>query len=317
MAQPLDPITLRLFLAVVEERSMAKAAERERITTPAISKRIAELEAQLDVQLLERSSVGVRPTAAGRSLAADAREILTALEAAQGKLSDYARGVRGEVRVSANPTSMLGPLPLDIRRFAARFPLVSIFLDERRSAHIVQAVAAGDVDIGVCMLRPAAPELDVEPYRTTRLVLVAPLDHALSRRRSVRLADAADCDFVLHAEHSTMWRLVTTAAADGGFALRSRVQATTQEGMRRLVEAGMGVAVMPEESAAPYAKLHRFRCIRLLDAWAQLETCICTRRTALLSTSVRLLRATLLGRQDQDIPAPAAPGQDVDRVNQR
>jgi DNA-binding transcriptional LysR family regulator len=66
MAQPLDPTTLRLFLAVVEERSMAKAAERERITTPAISKRIAYHEAQLDVKLLERSNIGVRPTAAGR-----------------------------------------------------------------------------------------------------------------------------------------------------------------------------------------------------------------------------------------------------------
>ena len=92
---------------MVEEHSMAKAAEREHITTPAISKRIADLESHLDVQLLERSNTGVRPTAAGRSLAADARHILDALNAAQGKLSDYASGVRGEVRISANPTSIL------------------------------------------------------------------------------------------------------------------------------------------------------------------------------------------------------------------
>lgn len=301
MAQPLDPTTLRLFLAVVEERSMAKAAERERITTPAISKRIAELEAQVDVKLLERSSTGVRPTAAGRTLAADARDILAALDAAQGKLTDYARGVRGEVRVSANPTSMLGTLPQDIQRYAARYPQVRIFLDERRSAQIVQAVAAGDVDIGLCMLKPTDPDLDVAPYRSVRLVLVAPLDHPLAARRSIRFAEAADCDFVLHAEDTMMGSLVTAAAADSGFTLRSRVQTTTQEGMRRLVEAGMGVAVMPEPSAAPYAKLHRLRCVPLRDGWARLDTSICTRRTALLPTSVRLLRALLA-----DEPAPPA-----------
>jgi len=303
MAQPLDPTTLRLFLAVVEERSMARAAERERITTPAISKRIADLEAQLDVQLLERSNTGVRTTAAGRSLAADARGILDALEAAQGKLTDYARGVRGEVRVSANPTSMLGTLPRDIQRFAARYPQVRILLDERRSAQIVHAVAAGEVDIGLCMLRPSDPELEVTPYRTVRLVLVVPLDHPLSRRRSIRFAETAECDFVLHSENSMLWRLVTGGAAESGFTLRSRVQTTTQEGMRRLVEAGMGVAVMPEESAAPYAKLHSFRCIPLQDAWSQLQTCICTRKAAMLPMSVRLLRAVLLG---QDSAAYAA-----------
>jgi len=302
VAIALDPTTLRLFLAVVEERSMARAAERESITTPAISKRIAELESQLDVQLLERSNTGVRPTAAGRSLAADARNILDALDAAQGKLTDYARGVRGEVRVSANPTSMLGTLPRDIQAFASRYPLVRIFLDERRSAHIVQAVANGDVDIGLCMSNASHPELDVYPYQIVKLMLIAPLDHPLGKRRSIAFAQAAGYDFVLHSAHTRLGTLVTEAAAASGYAIRSRVQATTQEGMRRLVEAGMGLAVMPEQSAAPYAKLHNFRCITIRDAWARLQTTICTRKSASLSMSVRLFLALLRG----DTPPPSA-----------
>ncbi|MBC7779328.1 MAG: LysR family transcriptional regulator, partial [Proteobacteria bacterium] len=72
MAHPLDPITLRLFLAVAERRSMARAAEHEHITTAAISRRILDLEARVGVQLLDRSSAGVRPTAAGLALVEEA-----------------------------------------------------------------------------------------------------------------------------------------------------------------------------------------------------------------------------------------------------
>lgn len=284
---------------MVKERSMAKAAEREHITTPAISKRIAELESQLDVQLLERSNTGVRPTAAGRSLAADARHILDALNAAQGKLSDYASGVRGEVRISANPTSILGSLPRDIQAFATRYPLVRISLDERGSSQVVQAVANGDRDIGIFMSDASfvsdtsSPDLQVFPYRKVRLVLIAPVDHPLSRRRSIKFAEAAGFDFILHAETSKLGALVVAAAAVSGFNIKSKVQATTQEGMRRLVEAGMGVAVMPEQGAVPYAKLHKFRCVRITDGWAQLQTSICTRRAEVLPMSVRLLLSQL------------------------
>lgn len=293
MPHALDPITLRLFLAVVEERSMARAAERERITTPAISKRIAELEAQLDVQLLERSNIGVRPTAAGRSLAADARDILAALEAAEGKLTDYARGVRGDVRVSVNPTSMLGTLPDEIRKFANNYPQVRIFIDERRSADIVQAITAGEVNLGVCFNLGDHPDLDVHPWHAVELMLVVPEGHALSGRTSIAFHEAVDNDFVLHPQTAMLGRVVGQAAEQLGIVLRSRVQATTQEAIRRLVSAGMGVAVMTQQSALPYADSHRYRCIALTDDWARLPTRVCTRRGFALPMCVRLLRDAL------------------------
>jgi len=288
----LDITTLRLFLAVVEERSMAKAAEREHITTPAISKRIVELEALLDVQLLHRSNIGVKPTAAGLTLANDARNILAALAAAQGKLSDYSSGARGEVRISANPTSILGSLPRDIQTFASRYPQVRIWLDERSSSQVVQAVASGETDIGIFFPDVPKHDLDVFPYQPVDRVLIAPAGHPLASRERIAFEETAEFDFVLHPEASRLGALVVRAAAACGFAIRCKAHVETQEGMRRLVEAGLGVAVVPERSAVPYAALHHLACVRITDDWARLQTALCTRREA-LSMSARLLLALI------------------------
>ena len=225
MPAPLDVTTLRLFLAVVEEQSMAKAAEREHISTPAISKRILELESQLNVQLLERSNTGVKPTIAGHSLAIDTRAILSALDAAKCKLSDFSNGVRGEVRVSANPTSILGSLPREIQAFVTQYPLVHIALDERPSVEVAQALVSGDTDIGILFSEGNYPELEVVPYRTVRLFLIVPADHPLSRRRTLEFAEAAEFDFVLQSVASRMSRLVAAAAARSGFKPRCKVHA--------------------------------------------------------------------------------------------
>jgi DNA-binding transcriptional LysR family regulator len=203
--------------------------------------------------------------------------------------------VRGEVRISANPTSILGSLPRDLQAFASRYPLVRISLDERRSAQIVRAVAEGDVDIGLFYADTPHPQLQVLPYATTRLVLVAPVGHPLARRARLRFAEAADYPFVLHPESTRLGAIVQGAAQKAGFSPRGRFQILTQEGMRRLVEAGMGIAVMPEPSVLPYARLHRLRCIRIDEDWARLQTSIGIRRAAAPPMVVRALFSHLTG----------------------
>jgi DNA-binding transcriptional LysR family regulator len=145
-----DLTTLKLFLAVVEERSIAKAAGREHITAPAISKRITELETALSVQLFDRHPKGIRPTAAGEALAADVRSIFAILDRAENKLSEYAGGHRGRVRIHANPSGLSGALPVALREYLDTHPLVGIQLEEKHSIDVVRAVTEGEADIGIC-----------------------------------------------------------------------------------------------------------------------------------------------------------------------
>lgn len=293
MSFQLDPTTLRYFLAVLEDGSMAKAAVRQGISTPSISRRIAELESQLEIQLLERSNTGVRPTVAGLALMEDARKILTAITSAQIKLAEFRDGVRGEVCISANPSSVAGYLLQDVQVFSEHYPMVRITLDEQRSAQVVQAVINGQADIGISMSAKHASDLNIQLYRMISLVLVVPVTHHLACRDVVDFAEAADSSFIVHPNTSSVGAVVAEACRKRGFSIQWKVQATTQEGMRGLVELGMGVALMTEESAIPHAAQRAIRCIRLDNDWARLPTYICTRRHDTLSPAARLLLSQL------------------------
>lgn len=288
-----DLTTLKLFLAVVEEHSIAKAAEREHITGPAISKRITELETTLGVQLFDRHPKGIRPTAAGEALAADVRSIFATLDRAETRLSEYAAGNRGRIRIHANPSGISGELPDALNRYLQANPRVGIQLEEKHSVDVVRAVTEGEADIGIFAPNVAAEGLSVHPYQQIRLMLITPRDHALSSRKTVSLAEAAAHDFVSLSDASSIGNLVLRVAAEQGVALKHRLQVDGFDGLRRMVQAGLGLAVLPEHCALPYSAAMSFHCIRLTDSWARYRLNICTRDPQTLGMAARMLLAHL------------------------
>lgn len=114
----IDPVSLKLFTAVVETGSIATASKREHLAAAAVSRRVAELEELLATPLLIRHARGVEPTAAGLALRDLARRALHTLDDLPTQLQDYASGVRGQVRVFANISSITQFLPEDLASFA-------------------------------------------------------------------------------------------------------------------------------------------------------------------------------------------------------
>ena len=98
MLRDFDPITLRLFVAVCEERNIAGAAERETIVASAVSKRIAAIEREIGVPLLVRGRRGIRPTAAGEAFLRQARDVLGTLGRMRTQMLEFAAGVQGSIR---------------------------------------------------------------------------------------------------------------------------------------------------------------------------------------------------------------------------
>lgn len=299
-----DPVTLRLFVAVCEERNIARAAEREAIVASAVSKRIAAIERDIGTPLLVRGRRGIEPTAAGEAFLRQARDVLGAMQRMHAELSEFASGVQGSVRVVAAPSVLAEKLADDIGAFVARHPAVRVSLDERVSPEIVRAVREGAADAGVLWDAVDLTGLKTTPYRTDRLCVALPPAHPLAGRKRLSFAEAVGLVHVGVAPGGTMDTLLRREAARLGRSLVYRVQVSGMDAAARLVAAGFGPAVLPREAIEWHARSAGTAMVPLSDRWALRRFVVVTRADARVPASVRLLVEHL---RQQALPAPSPP----------
>jgi DNA-binding transcriptional LysR family regulator len=285
----LDPTSLKLFISVVEEGTIAAAADREHIAASAVSKRIGELEASLCTELLSRTNKGVAATAAGIALLNLARRVLHDLDDVYVQMSEYSSGVRGQVRIFANISAITQFLPGEIKSFLTEHPEVQIHLEEKISTVVMKAVAENAADVGIFTTIPHDQNLEVFPYHCDQLVLITPQQHPLARRRSVPFKETLEFDYVgLHTGSAINLQLIK-AASELNRTLKLRIQVTAYDALCLMVEAGLGIGVLPKMSAKPYAKTLGIRVIPLDDPWAERELKICVRSFDSLPVAAQLL----------------------------
>ncbi len=296
----LDPVSLRLFVAVMEEGTIAEAAAREHIAASAVSKRMSELEQILHTELFERSNKGTVATAAAFALLNLARGVLNDLDDIFAQMSEYSSGTRGHVRVFANISAITQFLPEELKSFMGGYPLVQIHLQERISSVIAKAVADNAADIGILNAGSYGENVMQLPYHDDELVVIAPVGHALARKPSVTLRQVLDYDFVGAHPGSAMNNLLTKAAGDLGRTLRLRIQVSSYDALCLMVAAGLGIGVIPRKSAQLYLHSLKIRCVTLDEPWAARQLVVCVRSYEALSPVAKLLV--------DHIRAPAAQG---------
>lgn len=283
-----DLASLALFVRVAETRSITKAAEANHIALAAASRRIAQLESQFGVQLLFRTAKGVELTPAGNALLFHARAMLAQVDEMRAEISDYSKGVKGMVRVQANASALAQYLPDDLASFALSHPAIRISLDEERSGAIVEAVHRGTTDVGIVMEGADADGLQLLEYRTDTLGVVVPKKHRL-RARSTAFAKLLDEDFVGLESSTVISQLMLAEASRAGQPLRLRVQVKSFDVVARLVQAGLGIGVLPEAAAHAFAGPLGLRLIGLTDPWATRRMYVCVRQYATLPAPARQL----------------------------
>ena len=264
----LDLVSLRLLVLAADCENLTKAADSAHMTVSAASKRLGELERVTECTLFIRLPRGLQLTPAGRGLAEHARHILEGAQRMALDASDYASGARGHVRLFANTSAVIQFLPDDLTRFLCANPDMRIGMEEALSEMTIQAVEDGRADIGIFADNVPAPRLQARPYRRDRLVVIVPQVHPLATRSSVTLAETLDYDYVALNQGSSLLRRISDAAAGSGKLLKVRIQVSSFDGICRMINAGLGIGILPLGSVHPELLHTKLRAIPLEGEWA-------------------------------------------------
>jgi DNA-binding transcriptional LysR family regulator len=289
LVRRIDLTTLRLFLAVCEERNLTRASHREAIAPSAVSKRLHDLEDALQVTLFERHPSGMVLTPPGESLLHYARVTLLNIEKIAVDMAEHARGVRGHVRMLANLSSIVEFLPDDLPDFFRAHELVRLDLQERPSAEVVRGVEEGVAEIGICSADVPTRELRRYSYRRDRLVIVIRSDHPLSRMTNISFADTLDYDHIGLFATSSIYLRSQYTAQQLGKSIRLRVHVPGFDAVCRMVQAGMGVGLIPNRAFEVLSHGMDLSAVELNDDWADRELVLVTRDAAGLSATSQLM----------------------------
>jgi DNA-binding transcriptional LysR family regulator len=283
----LDPVSLRLFVRVVEIGTIAGVAEQEHIAAPAVSKRLRELEELFGMPLLTRTNKGIAATAAGINLSMLARDVLDDLRNIVLQMKAYSDGLRGSVHVLVNISAAATFMPAIVKSFSERYPEVNVSLLERDSLAIAESIAENIAEIGVFTRLPHGADIEVHPFRTDELGVLVPSSHPLARRRQVSYADTLDHEHVVLRAGTHLRFQMQMQASQVGRKLRAKVEVSSYDALCRMVQAGMGIGILPAGVASLY-RLPTTRLLKLDEPWAEREIVVCVRRADALSPVARL-----------------------------
>lgn len=298
MANHFDLTDLQLIVNIGDASSLTRGAEKSHLSLPAASNRVKNLEDHFGTRLFHRNSQGVTLTPSGEAFLRHARLVLRQIDHLRGDIHEYARGIKGQVRMLANTTAMTEFMPAVLSRFLASHPDVTVELRERLSYLVIKAVSEGSADIGIVAGKPASSELEYIPYRQDRLVLVAPIDHPLSGLSEVAFSDTLSFEYVGLSEWSAIHAFLIQAADKLGYPFRFRVEVGSFEAVCRMIEAGVGIGVVPELVAKRYALRLKINIVRLSDEWSERKLHICVRNLQQLPSFTKDLVNMLI----EDVP---------------
>jgi DNA-binding transcriptional LysR family regulator len=240
---------LRYFVTVVREGNFTRAAERLHIAQPPLSRQIQQLEASLDVQLLERRSRPLRPTDAGRLFYEHALHILDRVEVLTIMTKRVGQLERGRFGIGFVGSTLYGPLPELVRRFRAAYPELRVELLELTSLQQVEALREGWIDVGFGRLTIDEPTVKVEILRQEPLMVALPIGHRLLERPSMpRLVNLVTEPLILYPKEPrpSYADQVLALYRSCGLEPKNVLEVSGVQTALGLVAAGEGVAIVPD-----------------------------------------------------------------------
>jgi DNA-binding transcriptional LysR family regulator len=259
--------TLKIFCDLVEAQSFSQAAERNFVTQSAVSQQVRGLEEKFKRRLLERvrGRREVRLTDAGRSFYEESRSVLAAYEALQERMRGHVGTVSGTVRVATVYSIGLHELPPIVRRFMGLYPSAKIDLEYSRTTRIVRDVLSGAIELGIVAYPEKRRGLTIVPLAGDRLVLICPPAHLLAGRKKVKASELDKQDFVLFERDIPTRRATDRIFKAHGVTVRRVAEFDNIETIKRAVEVGFGLAIVPRLSVLDEQKSGQLAVIALAE----------------------------------------------------
>jgi DNA-binding transcriptional LysR family regulator len=260
--------TFKIFCDLVETQSFSQAAERNFVTQSAVSQQVRALEERFKRRLLERvrGRREVSLTEAGEVFYQGSREVLKAYASLEESMRQLSGTVSGRVRVSTVYSVGLHELPQVVRQFMSLYPQAKIDLEYSRTTRIMRDVTSGAVELGVVAYPEKKRGLEVVPLSGDRLVLICPPEHPFARRRKLHATDLQDQDFVLFERDIPTRRAIDKILRAHGVTVRRAAEFDNIETIKRAVEVGLGVAIVPRPSVLDEQQSGQLSVVPLAEA---------------------------------------------------
>jgi DNA-binding transcriptional LysR family regulator len=281
--------TLKIFCDLVETQSFSQAAERNFVTQSAVSQQVRGLEEKFKRRLLERvrGRREVRLTDSGRSFYEESRSVLAAYEGLQERMRALDGTVSGTVRVATVYSIGLHELPPVVRRFMGLYPHAKIDLEYSRTTRIVRDVLSGSIELGIVAYPEKRRGLTILPLAGDRLVLICPPTHPLAERKKIRATELSGQDFVLFERDIPTRRATDRIFKAHGVTLHRVAEFDNIETIKRAVEVGFGLAIVPRLSVLDEQKSGQLAVVALAEAEWTRTTGIIHRSDRTLGTAAR------------------------------
>jgi len=239
---------LEVLVAVAQEKGFSRAAERLHRTQPAVSQTIRRLEEELGKRVFDRSSKDGTLTDAGRVLYAYAQQILNLRRDARAAIQELGDLHRGKLVIAANEYTVVHLMPL-VSAYRTRHPNIKLEVKRSLASEIPSELLRRDAEIGLLTYRPAQPGLAGMPVARDDLALLVAPDHRLARRASVSIRELGAESFLAHNVRSPYRERVVQTFDRYRTPLNIVIELPSLDAIKRLVERGLGVALMPRRVA--------------------------------------------------------------------
>lgn len=283
----MDINQLEVLVVVARERSFSRAAEVLSRTQPAISQAVRRLETEIGEKLFDRSSKDGTLTLAGEVLLDYAKQMLNLRQTAHAAIKEMRDLHHGKVTISANEHTVFYLLPI-IHEFRKLYPMIKIEVQRGVASRIPKEITAREVELGVISFKPTDTSVKSIPVLVDELALIVAPTHPLANKTSVSVKELGVETFIAHNAHSPYRQKVIETFEKNNTRLNISVELPSLEAIKKLVEKGAGVALVPKLSAQSEIADGHLKALSVQEMKLERRLNIIYRRNSVLSHAAKM-----------------------------